>query len=136
MLTAFLLTIIYITFFKYRHIKIVKATAKKFIRHAEEHDINYRIEFIVKKSSDDMKIEEVWIDRKLYKFKITREASPDHVASFAEKENLKIDAFEVEQTHYAITDPPKRFNGAAMIGYRINNMKRYLSVSKIEFLPA
>ena len=139
MLTICTLTLIYFTFFKYRHIKVVKATAKRFIRHAhsEDHAINYRIEFIVKKSSDDMKIEELWIDRKMYKFKITREASKEHVGQFSEKENLKIDAYEIEgDREVSAQRRPKRFSGEAMIGYWINNRKRYLSVNKIEFLPA
>src|SRR5258706_13742366 len=99
MLTIFTLSLMYATYFKYRYIKIVKATAKRFVRHAHNEDgnINYRIEFIVKKSSEDMKIEELWIDRKLYKFKITREESPEHVGSFIEKESLKIDAYEVAE---------------------------------------
>jgi hypothetical protein len=135
MLTAFTLTLIYFTYFKYRHIKILKATAKKFVRHAhnEEGDINYRIEFIVKKSSEEMKIDELWIDRKLYKFKITRETSHDHVGNFNVLENLKIDAFEVADESASST-PPRKFNGAAMIGYWVKNKKKYLSVNKIEFV--
>lgn len=139
MLTICTLTLIYLTYFKYRHIKVVKATAKKFIlhTHSDKHDINYRIEFIVKKSSEKMKIDELWIDRKLYKFKITREASPEHVGVFDEKESLKIDAYEMVEDHISSTlNPPRKFNGAAMIGYWINDKKKYLSVSKIEFLPA
>lgn len=139
MLTICTLSIIYFTYFKYRHIKIVKATAKKFVKHAhsETHDINYRIEFIVKKSSQDMKIEELWIDRKLYKFRITRESSKEHVGIFNEKESLKIDAYEMADDHISSTlMPPRKFNGEAVIGYWINNRKKYLSVNKIEFLPA
>jgi len=88
----------------------------------------------VKKSSVDMKIEELWIDRKLYKFKITREASHEHVGDFVEKESLKIDAYEVAEDQAALFSPPPKFNGAAMIGYWIKDKKKYLSVSKIDFV--
>src|ERR1022692_3595742 len=105
MLTICSLTLIYFTYFKNRHIKVVKATAKKFVRHTHNDmdNINYRIEFIVKKSSEDMKIDELWIDRKLYKFKITRETSKEHVGAFDEKESLKIDAYEIVEDHISST---------------------------------
>ncbi len=139
MLTASIIILVYLTYFKYRHIKVVKATAKKFVRqaHNETANINYCIEFIVKKSSEAMKIDELWIDRKLYKFKITRETSHEHVGVFDEKESLKIDAFEIMDDHISSTwSPPRKFNGAVMIGYWINNKKKYLSINKIEFLAA
>ena len=139
MLTICTLTLLYFTFFKYRHIKVVKATAKKFIRHAHSDDqtINYRIEFIVNRSSDDMKIDELWIDRKLYKFRITRITSKELISSFDEKESLKIDAHEiVDDVETSALRPPHRLSGAAIIGYWIGDKKRYLSVNKIEFLPA
>jgi len=130
MTIAFLCALIYYHF-QQRHFKILRATSRKWISAKRGDVVTYRIQVKTKKTSDELKLDELWIDRKLYKVRVARQDDHTIAKYFSKQETLYIEAErETGNVCYEEMVPPGK--GKVAIGYLINNQRKYLSIKGFE----
>jgi len=130
MTIAFICTFIYYQF-KYRHFKIVKATCRKWVISRKDDVITYRIQIVTKKTSDELKLDELWVGSKVFKVRVLKKESNAYARHFEEKETLYLEAErETQNVSYEEMTPPR--NGKVSLGYMINNKRKYLSIKNFE----
>ena len=130
MTIAFLCSFLYYQF-KYRHFKVVKATSRKFMTSRKEDIVTYRIQILTKKTSEELELDELWIDNKLYKVRVMKKESNAVSRYFAEKEILYLEA-ERETKNVGYEEMAPSNFGKVSLGYRINNKRKYLSLKGFE----
>jgi len=130
MTIAFICTLIYYHF-KYRHFKIVKATSRKWIISRNDDVVTYRIQIVTKKTSEELKLDELWVGDRVFKVRVLKKESNAMARHFAEKETLYLEAErETKNVSYEEMQPPR--NGKVSLGYTFNNKRRYLSIKNFE----
>lgn len=130
MTIAFICTFIYYQF-KYRHFKIVKATSRKWMTTKKGDVVTYRIQILTKKTSEELKLDELWIDNKLFRVRILKKESNAVAKYFAEKETLYLEA-ERETLKIGYEEMKPATNSKVSLGYTINNKRKYLSIKGFE----
>jgi hypothetical protein len=127
---AFICAFIYYQF-KYRHFKIVKATSRKWVISRSGDVVTYRIQIITKKTSEELKVDELWVGNRVFKVRVLKEESNTSARHFTEKETLYLEAErETKNIGYEEMGPSR--NGKVSVGYMINNKRRYLSIKNFE----
>jgi hypothetical protein len=117
--------------FKYRHFKIVKATSRKWIISRTGDVVTYRIQIFTKKTSEELKVDELWVGNRVFKVRVLKEESNVQARHFNEKETLYLEA-ERETKNVAYEEMGPARNGKVSLGYTINNKRRYLSIKNFE----
>ncbi|MEO8085856.1 MAG: hypothetical protein ABI763_03495 [Bacteroidota bacterium] len=130
MTIAFICAFIYYQF-KYRHFKIVDATSRKWISTHKGDLTTYRIQVITKRTSEVLKLDELWIDNRLFKVRVIKKESNSLSRHFSEKETLYLEA-EREAKHIGFEEMRPAPNGKVALGYLINNKRKYLSIKGFE----
>ena len=138
MLTITFLTFIYTTLMRSRDLKVLQATAQRWM--IKGHGgISYKIIFTPKKHKDKLNIDTVWIHNKPYKPALS-ELSQTAMAGDVYSENiLAIDLTEAQPTvsenvSSLPADIPAK-KGDAIIVYTIGDKKRYHIIQQLQQLP-
>jgi hypothetical protein len=130
MTIAFICSFLYYQF-KYRHLKILKATSRKWITQRKGDVVTYRIQILAKKNSEELQFDELWIDNKLFKVKVFKEEDKAIARFFSEKEKLYLEAErETGKAEYEEMAPSVK--GKVALGYTVNNKRKYLSIKGFE----
>jgi len=130
MTLAFICTFIYYQF-KYRHLKIVKATSRKWSISRNEDVVTYRIQIITKKTSEELKLEQLHVGERVFNVRVLKKESNAHAKHFAEKETLYLEAVrETKNIGYEEMGPSMR--GKVSLSYTINNKRKFLSIKNFE----
>ena len=130
MTIAFICTFIYYQF-KYRHFKIVRATSRKWVISRGDDVVTYRIQIVTKKTSEELKVDELWVGNRVFKVRMLKKESNASARHFAEKETLYLEAErETKNVSYEEMRPSQR--GKVSLGYMINNKRKYLSIKNFE----
>jgi len=97
--------------------------------------INYEIIVTVHKSSNRLIIDKLWIENKCYDLKVSKPGSigmlskfdkNDEIHLYASEKYFKDDKGNWELSEgYQTSDPPIKYEGAALIGYLVNNKRKY-----------
>ena len=130
MTIAFICAFIYYQF-KYRHFKIVKATSRTWMSSRKGNVVTYRIQILTKKTSEELKLDELWIDNRLFKVRIVKKEDNVSAKNFSEKETLYIEA-ERETKNIGYEEMAHSNRGKVSLGYLINNKRKYLSIKGFE----
>jgi len=130
MTIAFICTLIYYHF-KNRHFKIIKATSRKWIISRRGDVVTYRIQIVTKKTSEELKLDELWVGDKVFKVRVVKKESPINAKQFAEKETLYLEA-ERETKNICYEEMRPTQQGKVTLGYTINNKRKYLSIKNFE----
>ena len=127
---AFICAFIYYQF-KYRHFKIVKATSRKWAISRSGDVVTYRIQIITKRTSDELKLEELRVGDRIFKVRVLKKESNAVAQHFAEKETLYLEAErETKNVGYEEMRPSQKAKVA--LTYTINNKRKYLSIKNFE----
>lgn len=126
-----LMTYVYRTFYKFRHFKILKATMRRVILHEDGHTTTYTIQVETKKSSDELIFEEVWIDEKKFKVRLS-DTKRSLISNFSEKQVLNL--------HLSSDTGPEEIRGSktttsrgkAKLGYSIGNKRKFMTIRTFE----
>ena len=130
MTIAFICTLIYYQF-KYRHFKIVNATSRKWLTTRKGDIVTYRVQIVTKKTSEELKLDELWVDNRLYKVRVIKKEDNGLAKYFSEKETLYLEA-ERETSKIGYEEMAPSSNGKVSLGYLINNKRKYLSIKGFE----
>ena len=130
MTIAFICAFIYYHF-RHRHFKIVNATSRKWLTSRKGDLITYRIQIVTKKNSEQLKVDELWIDNRLFKVRLVKKESSSPVKQFSEKETLFIEA-EREKENIVYEEMSPSIRGKVSLGYLVNNKRKYLSIKGFE----
>jgi len=83
----------------------------------------------MKESSNKVVIDELWIEDRLYKIKITNENNQLVETRFNEKQVLYIDVeSEINYSHEQLF-PAENLKSKIFLGYQIGNKRKYLSIN-------
>jgi hypothetical protein len=131
MTIAFICTLIYYQF-KYRHFKIVKATCRNWIKSTRKGDIiTYHIQILTKRTSNELKLDELWVENRLFKVRVLNKEGSSSAKNFEEKEILYLEA-ERETSNINYEEMAPSTKGKISLGYLINNKRKYLSIKGFE----
>lgn len=130
MTIAFICAFIY-SQFKYRHFKIVKATRRTWITTRKGDITTYRIQLITKKTSAELKLDELWIEDRLFKVRIVKQENNAFARHFSEQETLYLEA-ERETANVGYEEMRPSLNGKVSVGYLFNNKRKYLTIKGFE----
>lgn len=130
MTIAFICAFIYYQF-KYRHFKILNATSRKWKTTQKDDVVTYKIQIVTKKTSEELKLDELWIDQRLFKVRVVHQQNNAVAKFFAEKETLYLEA-ERETGNVGYEEMAPSGKDKVMLGYLINNKRRYLSIKGFE----
>ena len=134
MTLAFICSFLYYQF-KYRHFKIVKATSRKWVISRSGDVVTYRIQIVTKKTSEELKLDELWVGDRVFKVRVLKKESNAHARHFAEKETLYLEA-ERETKNVCYEEMRPSPQGKVSLGYTINNKRKYLSIKSFEAFEA
>lgn len=130
MTIAFICSLIYYHF-KHRYFKIVKATSRKWVISRNDDVVTYRIQIVTKKTSEELKLDELWVGDRVFKVRVLKKESNAYARHFEEKETLYLEAVrETQKVNYEEMAPSQR--GKVSLGYTINNKRKYLSIRNFE----
>lgn len=130
MTIAFICAYVYYHF-KYRHFKIIKATRRNWAGSGKEDLTTYRIQILTKKTSDELKVDELWINNRLFRVRVIKKESNVFARYFQEKETLYLEA-ERETKNIGYEEMQPSLNRKVSVGYLINNKRKYLSINGFE----
>jgi hypothetical protein len=125
-----IIRLIYEAYFRFPHFRIKNVCMRQWINRSAEQLITYQIELKTKKSSSELVFEELWIDEKKYKFKLTRDGKK-FVDDFEKKETLRLNVLSEIKTYPVPSIKSSR--GIVVLCYSFRNKKRYISFDKINF---
>lgn len=130
MTIAFICAYIYYHF-KYRHFKVIKATRRNWGVSGKEDLTTYRIQVLTKKTSKELKLDEMWIDNRLFSVRVIKKESNALSKYFSEKETLYLEA-ERETQNIGYEEISPSVKGKVSVGYLINNKRKYLTIKGFE----
>lgn len=130
MTIAFICAYIYYHF-KYRHFKVIKATSRNWGVSGNEDLTTYRIQVLTKKTSEELKLDELWIDNRLFSVRVIKKESNVLTKYFSEKETLYLEA-ERETKKIGYEEMSLSSKGKVSVGYLINNKRKYLTIKGFE----
>ena len=130
MTIAFIVTYIYYHF-KYRHFKIIKATRRNWAASGKVELTTYRIQLVTKRTSNELKLDELWIDNRLFKVRVMKKDHNLFANYFLEKETLYLEA-ERETKNVGYEEMLPGTKGKVSLGYLINNKRKYLTINGFE----
>lgn len=117
--------------YKYRHFKIVKATRRTWITDKTGDITTYRIQVLTKTTSEELQLDELWIENRLFKVRLIKKENNASARHFSEKETLYIEAErETKNVGFEEFQPSNR--GKISVGYMIKNKRKYLSIKGFE----
>ncbi|MBL0104729.1 MAG: hypothetical protein IPP51_13800 [Bacteroidetes bacterium] len=127
-MTLFLiLRFVYGFYFRFPHFSIRKSSLRTWKSKNKDRIITCTLELKTKKCSDELIFEELWIDEKLYKFKLTKDKLKT-AYKFRKKEVLRLDAISEIPDHAHSSTKPKK--GKVLLTYTFKNKRRHLSINK------
>ena len=93
--------------------------------------VTYRIQIVTKKTSEELKLDELWVGDRVFKVRVLKKESNAYARHFEEKETLYLEAVrETQKVDYEEMAPSQR--GKVSLGYTINNKRKYLSIKNFE----
>lgn len=122
--------LLYNYFIRYRHFKIIESTACRILTGAKHsHNfISYRIKLKTKRASHKLVFDELWIEDRLYKIKITDEDNRHIANQFSEKQVLYIDS--VSEINYTEDKIPPSGRSKIYLGYQFDNKRKYIAIKE------
>jgi hypothetical protein len=131
-MSLFLISVyLYNYFSKHRYFKILEATTYRFLEETYEAKnlIACRIKIMMKRSEDGLVFDELWMEDRLYKIKITDEENQQVDAGFSKRQVLYIDVeSEISYTDRHIF-PPENLKSKIFLGYMIGNKRKFFPVN-------
>jgi hypothetical protein len=123
-----ILRLIYEAYFRFPHFRVMKAGMRKWINTKSGELITYQLELKTKKCSDELVFEDLWINKKKYKFQLSRK-DRKIAGIFSKKEILKLNVIseikeELSSLHSQIPE------GILILGYKFKNRQKYFRVKK------
>jgi hypothetical protein len=130
-MTLFLIIrFIYLTYFRFPHLRVLKATICEWTDRQMEKIVTYQIELEMKRSSDELVLEELWIDNKRYDFRlITKDRR--FADSFSRKEKICLDIISEIKDELQKENERIRLKGRLILAYTFRSKRRYLRINKI-----
>lgn len=125
----FITTFIY-NYFKYRHFKILEVTTFQIMKSAKHAGsmIRYRIKLVTKRPADKLIFDELWIEDRLYKIKITKEVFELAANGSGKKQIIYIDS-ETDIRYPNLPNPAfENIKANIRLGYQIGNKRKYLQI--------
>jgi hypothetical protein len=129
---------------KNRCFEIIKATSQTYVAGIKNggKGTSYRITCISSSSSEDLKIDKLWIGQDLLEAKAFKYTGITPEEKFAPGDTIIIEASRFTSGHgenleqsKANIPPPIKYKGEGLIGYRCGKKTKYRSVKKFEELP-
>jgi hypothetical protein len=123
-----------------RDFRIVEATRQEWTggRQKSARGLNYRVTIIAGKGSGKLKLQELWVNRKLIPHRVFNLTKNEPGVSFAKKDTLVITGTviinESISSDSIYKEPPFIFTEELIIGYKLNNRMLYKPVSEIKIL--
>ncbi len=130
MTIVFITVYIYNYFTKFRYFKVLEATTYRFIEeaHHAKSFLNCRIKLVMKRSKKQLIFDELWIEDRLYKIKITDLENQLVENDFNEKQVLYIDVeSEIKYSEYQLF-PAEDLSSKIFLGYQVGNKRKYFPV--------
>ncbi len=130
MTIVFIFVSIYNYFTKFRYFKVLEATTHRFIEeaHHAKSFLNCRIKLMMKRSEKQLIFDELWIEDRLYKIKITNSENQLVENGFSHKQVLYIDVeSEINYPEYQ-TFPAENLSSKIFLGYQVGNKRKYFPV--------
>jgi hypothetical protein len=134
MITAF----IYNYFSKYRYFKILEAITYRFNdgKNFTKDFMNCRIKILTKRPPADLMIDELWIEHRLYKIRITDEENQLIENCFPEKQALYIDVESEMDYADGQVFPAENLKSKIFLGYMVRSKRVYLLINSVsELVP-
>ena len=124
-------------FSKYRHFKILETTPSE--NHERSHQVRnflpQKIKLMTKRPADQLVFDELWINDRLYKIKITNEENQPLESPFPKKQILYIHV-DAEVSEPASIPPFDKRASKILLGYQIDNKRKYCPIKDFsEILP-
>jgi hypothetical protein len=118
-------------FSKYRYFRILEATTHRLIeetKHAKD-TIRCRIKLMMKHETEHIVFDELWIEDRLYKVKVTDEENQP-VENVKGKQVLYIDVDS--EVHYTVEKifPAEKLDSKIFLGYQVGDRRKYLSIQQ------
>jgi hypothetical protein len=126
--------LIYEAYFRFPHFKILKAGMKKWVHKGSNEFITYHIELKSKKNSSELFFDELYINKKKYRFHLSRE-DRKAAGNFSKKEILQLNVIsEIDHQQSVLHATVEK--GALVLGYTFRNKKKYLRIKKLKEMNA
>jgi hypothetical protein len=119
---------------------VIETTSQKYYGGLEKsgHGTRYRIKLLAQKDSKKLKIDQLWIDDKYFEVKPVKDPKYRNNHEFFKKDTIFIsvkdhvypDELMREKQEEKIVLPYK-YKGAALIGYKVRNKRKYKVIEKI-----
>lgn len=117
-------------YFKYRHFKILEVTTIQIMKSAKHAGslIRYRIKLVTKRPADQLIFDELWIEDRLYKIKITKEVFEMAANESGKRQIIYIDS-ETDIRYPNLPNPAfANTKSNIRLGYQIGNKRKYLQI--------
>ncbi len=130
--------LIYNYFFRHRYFKVIETTGSRIIRGAKQAQsfITCRIKLMTRLAASELVFDELWIEDRLYKIRVTNEENQEVENQFSKKQVLYIDIdSEVHHSHGRVP-PSEKSKSKIFLGYIVENKRRYFPINVLtEDLP-
>ena len=131
------MTILFISLYLYRyfrklgHFKILNATMRKWYLDSQGKLVSYVLRIETRKSSEEMTFEELWIDEKRFKFRLSRD-NRKLSSNFRQKDILNISPVPENNNEPALAEEIPNSKGKLVICYRIGAKLEFQTVSRFK----
>ena len=129
---------IYNYFSKFRYFKVIGATTVGFAgeTHHDGNFSNCRLKIRMKRPAKQLVIDELWIEERLYKIRITDEENQSVENGFTEKQVIYIDVDSEISYSEEQQLPPENLKSKIFLGFRVGDKRKYIPINyAIEELP-
>ncbi|MCX6291132.1 MAG: hypothetical protein NT126_05150 [Bacteroidetes bacterium] len=126
---VFTCCLLYNYFIRYRHFKILETSPLQILagaKHAQDF-LSCRIKLMAKFPGHKLVFDELWIDDRLYKVRITDEENRHVENIFRKKQILYIDAGS-EINHHTFAPPKTKSGSKIFLGYRVDDKRKYFPI--------
>jgi len=123
--------LLYNYFVKFRYFKVIETTSSRIIEGAKNAQsyITCRIKVMTKRSAGQLVFDELWIEDRLYKIKITDEENQQVENQFTKKQVLYIDVDSEVAYSDERTPPEAKSNAKIFLGYQVDNKRKYFPIN-------
>jgi hypothetical protein len=130
MTTFIILRLLYEAYFRFPHFRIKNVSMRHWINRSAEQLITYHIELKMKRSSDELVFEELWIDEKKYRFNLSN-SKRKSASAFSKKETLRMNVLSEIKTDTEPIPNSSSSRGKVILSYTFRNKKKQIRFQKI-----
>ena len=125
----FIVTFFY-NYFKYRHFKILEVTTFQIMKSAMHAGslVRYRIKLLAKRPADQLVFDELWVEDRLHKIKITKGEYQQASKNSVKRQIIYIDS-ESDIRYPSVPIPSlEKSSTKILLGYQIGNKRKYMPI--------